>query len=115
MNDLVSSPQKPNPRLSWGIVALIAAGVLIAGGVVGLLGRRTGPSTPPRTGPEAPDVSMTSIPPTASPSPEADAKTQALEQVGTSSELSDIEGDLGQTDLTGLDAELADMEKELAP
>lgn len=42
-----------------------------------------------------------------------DKTTQALEQVGTSDEVSAIEQDLGATDLSGLDKELSDIEAEL--
>ncbi len=42
-----------------------------------------------------------------------DEAVMILEKQGTSDEVVDIEGDLTVTDLEGLDAELADIEKEL--
>jgi len=51
--------------------------------------------------------------PTASPSAELDEDTAALEEQGTSDEISKIEADLNATDLTDIDKELTDIEDEL--
>lgn len=51
--------------------------------------------------------------PTASPSAEVDEETTALEEQGTSDEISEIEADLNATNLSDIDKELTDIENEL--
>jgi len=52
--------------------------------------------------------------PTPSPSAEIDEDTTALEEQGTSDEISDIEADLNATDLSDIDKELTDIDSELS-
>lgn len=52
--------------------------------------------------------------PTATPAAKVDEDTVALEEQGTSDEISEIEADLNATDLTEIDKELTDIENELA-
>ncbi len=54
--------------------------------------------------------------PSPSPTPTAveDESTAALEEQGTSDEIWEIEADLNATDLSDLDKEVQDIEKELA-
>ncbi len=47
------------------------------------------------------------------PIPSGDSATEALQQLGTSDEVTAIEQDLGATDLSDLDKELSDIEAEL--
>ena len=44
---------------------------------------------------------------------EVDASASALQQVSPSDEISDIENDLNNTDLSGLDKEVSDIEAEV--
>jgi len=52
--------------------------------------------------------------PMASPSAELDEDTTALEEQGTTDEISEIEADLNATDLSDIDQELTDIESELS-
>lgn len=51
--------------------------------------------------------------PTPTPAAEVDEGTAALEEQGTSDEVSEIEADLNATDLSDIDKELTDIENEL--
>jgi len=52
--------------------------------------------------------------PTPTPAAEIDEETAALEEQGTSDEISEIEADINATELSDIDKELTDIEDELS-
>ena len=104
-----TSPSKGGPK--WIILAVIIVGAVVAGLLWSMLPRR--PASPYET--LSPGQAVPSMLPAASPqgAAETDVKTAALSQVGSSTEVADIEKDLRDTDLTGLDAEMTAMGSEV--
>ncbi|MDO8558584.1 MAG: hypothetical protein Q7S09_05405 [bacterium] len=106
VNDQTSQFSKPNRKVRWPIAAIIIVGAIAGGLVYGIW--QAGVSLP-KSAPA--DLGQ----PMASPTllPEADEKTAALLQIGSSTEISDIEKDLQNTDLTGLDSEMNTIGSEI--
>ena len=95
-------------RAKWPIAAIIVVGAIVGGLVYGMW--QVALEQPANTG-MMPVVSRMAQPTTSPSIPlteeaKADEKTSALSQVGSSTEVADIEKDLQGTDLTGLDAEM---------
>ena len=107
-----SSPAAAPKNTLWKVVALLIGIAVVAGIITGFARKR-----PPGAGfepiPLATPVALPVPDDVMSASPEADAQTQKLEQVGTSSDVDAIEKALGTTDFAGADKEIADIEKEL--
>lgn len=100
------SSQKGRP--GWVIPAIIVVGGLVAG-LAWTVWKAASEPIPPTE-----HVIITSEAPSQSDGEtEEDAKTAALAEVGSSTEVDSIEQDLEATDFTGLDAEMGMMEQEM--
>lgn len=107
----VVTQKKPAPEIGkgisfdklWFIPVILALVVLIVVGALWVMNK----------GLLAPKPSPSPVP-TASPVAEIDESTTALEEQGTSDEISVIESDLNATDLSQIDKELSEIESELS-
>lgn len=103
---VVPVPDKPNflERFWFVFVGLAFIALLAVGGLWAINQKLITPKT----------ISTPTPLPTPSPVVEIDTMTSALEQQGTSDEISAIEADLEETDFSTLDQELSDIEAELS-
>jgi len=104
------SSKQDKPK--WLVLAIIIAGAIVAAILWSMFAQ--GPVAPAEEPLES-ELPMQELNASVSPqgAAETDAKTEALLQVGSSTEIADIEKDLRETDLTGLDAEMAAIDSEI--
>ena len=113
MNGQPSPTSMPKQGLRWSIIAIIFVGAVVGGIIIGMWKSAISyPAVSPgaaRSFPSAPPAPP-ALPPL---SGIEDEKSMMLAQMGSSTEVGDIEQDLQKTDLGGLDAEMSAMASEV--
>lgn len=97
------APEESKPNFFqrfWFVFVILAVVLILLVGILWITNQR---------------LMVPKAPPTPTPTPvvEIDTTTAALEQQGTSDEITAIEADLETTDLSDIDKELTDIEAEL--